>query len=44
MDSSPCVNAGSTVSAIEVGELDLNGNARINKTIDIGAFESLITI
>jgi pectate lyase len=37
--ASPCINKG--VSAIEayVGTVDLNANARINGTIDIGAFE-----
>lgn len=37
--SSPCINAGINASADYVGDLDLNGNSRINRTIDIGAFE-----
>ena len=39
ISASPCVDAGSNVSASYVGSLDLNGNKRTCKTIDIGAFE-----
>lgn len=34
--SSPCINAGKSV---EIGDIDLAGNKRINGIIDIGAFE-----
>ena len=44
MDSSPCINSGSAMSSTEIGELDLNGNIRVNRIVDIGAFESLIIV
>ena len=41
MDSSPCIDAGVNSSSDQIGDLDLNGNIRINRRADIGAFESL---
>ena len=37
--SSSCIDAGTDVSTAYVGSLDLNGNKRTCKTIDIGTFE-----
>lgn len=38
--TSPCINKGQTVSDMTLcGTTDINGNARANNTIDIGAFE-----
>ena len=39
IESSPCINAGLNATSAYVGSLDLNGNKRICKIIDIGAFE-----
>ncbi len=39
MESSPCISTGLNAVSIYVGSLDLNGNKRICKIIDIGAFE-----
>lgn len=41
LDSSPCIDAGVNSSSDQIGDLDLNGNIRINRRVDIGAFESL---
>ena len=38
-ETSPCVDAGINAAVEYVGTLDLNGNKRICKTIDVGAFE-----
>ena len=38
---SPCINRGVNVESDKVGELDLNGNVRINGIIEIGAFEDM---
>ena len=40
---SPCVDTGSNATSVYVGSLDLNGNKRTCKVIDIGAFEIQVT-
>lgn len=40
LSGSPCINKGSNADAYYVGDTDMNGNARIVATIDIGTFES----
>lgn len=37
---SPCINKGYNTDASSIGDVDLNGNARIIAVVDIGAFES----
>ena len=39
--NSPCINRGFNATEDLIGELDLNGNMRVNGIVEIGAFEDM---